>query len=179
MKSIFMLAGAGALALLASGCAPELDQTGLSPEEQRWAADIKANYGAWEVPESVPRSVRRDDISNQTVNAVNAPVDAPAPAVAPVAPVDAPAPAVAPVAPVAEPAPVKDSKAVAPVAAVDNPAPAMPETYTVVKGDTLGAIARKFYGKASAWKRIQDANADLLKGKDLIRPGMKLQIPRP
>ena len=166
MKSIFMLAGAGALALLASGCAPELDQTGLSPEEQRWAADIKANYGAWEVPESVPRSVRRDDISNQTVNAVNAPVDAPAPAVAPVAPV-------------AEPAPVKDSKAVAPVAAVDNPAPAMPETYTVVKGDTLGAIARKFYGKASAWKRIQDANADLLKGKDLIRPGMKLQIPRP
>ena len=166
MKSIFMLAGAGALALLASGCAPELDQTGLSPEEQRWAADIKANYGAWEVPESVPRSVRRDDISNQTVNAVNAPVDAPAPAVAPVAPV-------------AELAPVKDSKAVAPVAAADNPAPAMPETYTVVKGDTLGAIARKFYGKASAWKRIQDANADLLKGKDLIRPGMKLQIPRP
>ena len=49
----------------------------------------------------------------------------------------------------------------------------------LVKGDTLGGIARKYYGRASAWKKIADANADLLKGKTLIRPGMKLQIPRP
>ena len=58
---------------------------------------------------------------------------------------------------------------------------AEPEVYTVVKGDTLGGIARKYYGRASAWTRIQAANKDVLRGKDKtqIRPGMKLQIPRP
>ena len=70
---------------------------------------------------------------------------------------------------------VVNAFAPAPVAA-DN---AAPETYTVVKGDTLGGIARKFYGRASQWVRIQEANKDLLKGKTVIRPGMKLTIPRP
>ena len=160
MKSIFMLAGAGAFALLVSGCAPELDQTGLSPEEQQWAADIKANYGAWNVPESVPRSVRRDDVAAQNTGSAAAAQDDVNTASVPAA--------------AAEPAPVAEPAAVAPA-----PEVAVPEFYTVVKGDTLSAIAQKFYGKASAWKRIQEANADLLKGKDLIRPGMKLQIPRP
>ena len=52
---------------------------------------------------------------------------------------------------------------------------------TMVKGDTLGGIARKFYGRASAWKKIQEANTDRMRGKDktVIVPGMKLQIPRP
>ena len=171
MKSIFLLAGAGAIAFLFAGCAPELDQTGLSPEEKIWAENIKANYGAWEVPESVPRGVRRDDLANtQDVDSQTsaAPVET--------APVSGEA-AVAPVAPVAPaavetPAPVE---AVAPAAAAAE----ADAVYTVAKGDTLGGIARKCYGKASAWKRIADANADILKGKTLIRPGMKLRIPRP
>lgn len=177
MKSIIMLAAAGALTLLVSGCRPELDQSGLSPEEQAWAKNIKANYGAWEVPESVPRSVRRDDLNTAAASTESTlPPAAEAPA--------ADAPAVDPVAPDtrAATAPNAAPEAVAPVVAAEEPAaaaPAAPETYTVVKGDTLGGIARKFYGKASAWKRIQEANADLLKGKTVIRPGMKLQIPRP
>lgn len=178
MKSLFLLAGVGAAGLLLSGCAPELDQTQLSPEEQVWAKTIKANYGAWEVPESVPRSVRRDDLTPAQNDAA---VAGGVPAEVPSAPVEAPA-AVAD----AAPAPVVEA-APAPVAAEANAAVdggaaapvAESEVYTVVKGDTLGGIARKYYGKASVWKRIQDANSDLLKGKTLIRPGMKLQIPRP
>ena len=174
MKSIYLFASASAFALLLCGCAPELDQTGLSPEEQVWAENIKANYGAWEVPESVPRGVRRDDLTSaQSNDAATSETAAPAetapaanePAVAPMAN----EPAVAPVAPAAE-------AVAAPVAA---PAAAESEVYTVAKGDTLGGIALKHYGKASAWKRILDANSDVLKGKTLIRPGMKLQIPRP
>ena len=173
MRSMFLLAGAGAFAMMLCGCAPELDQTGLSPEEKVWAENIKANYGAWEVPESVPRGVRRDDLNNTGNTAPAASADVPAAMDQAAVPVEPVAPAAAnPAAPVA---PV----AAEPVAAVDNPAPAMPESYTVVKGDTLGGIARKYYGRASAWKKIADANADLLKGKTLIRPGMKLQIPRP
>ena len=165
MKSIFLLAGAGAFAFLFAGCAPELDQTGLSPEEKVWAENIKANYGAWQVPESVPRGVRRDDLAN-TQEAGNTPAATQTETVPVAGESVAPAETVAPVAPEA---------AVAPVA----PAEVAPEVYTVAKGDTLGGIARKYYGKASAWKRIADANADVLKGKTLIRPGMKLQIPRP
>ena len=176
MKSIYFFASASAFALLLCGCAPELDQTGLSPEEKVWAENIKANYGAWEVPESVPRGVRRDDLASAQNNDSAASAAAPSEA-APVVN----EPAVAPVAGDA-PAAVATDKSGADQAAVAPAAGAAePEVYTVAKGDTLGGIARKYYGKASAWKRIQEANKDVLKGKDktLIRPGMKLQIPRP
>ena len=199
MKSMVMLATAGAVSLLLAGCAPELDKTQLSPEEQAWAENIKANYGAWQPPESVPRSVRRDDLAaqNQTAPQETAPAAVDAPAVDTQAPVEVPAaPAAETPAAVEVPAaPAAEAPAPAPVPAadpavgnvkddvvpVDAPAPAAAEEYTVVKGDTLGGIARKFYGRASAWKKIQEANADRLRGKNktVIVPGMKLQIPRP
>lgn len=181
MKNVVMLASAGALSLLLAGCAPELDKTQLSPEEQAWAESIKANYGAWQPPESVPRSVRRDDLAAQSQAGAQ---DMLPPAAEAPAAVDVPAaPAVAPVEPVA---PAAETPAVAPVAPAPAPEAVAPTTaaaeeYTVVKGDTLGGIARKFYGRASAWKKIQEANADRMRGKDktVIVPGMKLQIPRP
>ena len=52
------------------------------------------------------------------------------------------------------------------------------QSYTVVKGDTLSAIAQRFYGKASLWKRIHDANRDQISNPDLIRPGQVLRIPK-
>ena len=114
-------------------------------------------------------------VSSASLTASAASADMPTAMDTAAVPVEPVAPAAAnPAAPVAPVAPIA-----AEPAAVDNPAPAMPESYTVVKGDTLGGIARKYYGRASAWPRIAEANADLLKGKTLIRPGMKLQIPRP
>ena len=50
-------------------------------------------------------------------------------------------------------------------------------TYTVVAGDNLSKIAKHFYGSASAWKRIFDANRDQLTDPDRIRPGQVLKIP--
>lgn len=59
------------------------------------------------------------------------------------------------------------------------PAPAAAErSYVVVKGDSLSKIAQKFYGKASAWTRIYEANKDVIKDPDLIHPGQKLRIPQ-
>jgi nucleoid-associated protein YgaU len=49
--------------------------------------------------------------------------------------------------------------------------------YTVKSGDTLSKIAKEFYGDASQWKRIQAANADLIRDPDKIQPGWKLSIP--
>lgn len=59
-----------------------------------------------------------------------------------------------------------------------EPAAAPEETYTVVSGDSLSKIAKRFYGNANDWKRIFEANRDQIKDPDLIRPGQKLRIPK-
>ena len=64
--------------------------------------------------------------------------------------------------------------------AADQAAPQRYDTYVVQKGDSLWSIAAKpeVYGSATRWRRIFDANRDLLKSPDAVRPGMKLKIPR-
>ena len=50
-------------------------------------------------------------------------------------------------------------------------------TYTVVKGDSLSRIAQHQYGDANKWRRIYEANRDLIKDPDLIYPGQSFRIP--
>lgn len=52
-----------------------------------------------------------------------------------------------------------------------------PRTYVVRKGDSLSKIAKEFYGDAKRWKKIFEANRDIISNPDLIRPGQKLVIP--
>ena len=59
-----------------------------------------------------------------------------------------------------------------------EPPPAAVEYYTIVKGDTLGAIAKRFYGKASHYVRIFEANKDIISDPDRIYPGQKIRIPK-
>ena len=56
-------------------------------------------------------------------------------------------------------------------------APGGAKTYVVVKGDSLSKIAQRFYGDAQDWKRIYEANRDLIRDPDLIHPGQELRIP--
>jgi len=56
-------------------------------------------------------------------------------------------------------------------------APAAATTYTVVSGDTLSKIAKKFFGNANRWHEIYDANRDQISNPDLIRVGQVLKIP--
>jgi nucleoid-associated protein YgaU len=51
------------------------------------------------------------------------------------------------------------------------------QRYTVGKGDTLSHIAQRFYGKASRWRAIFDANRDQLDDPDRIQPGQSLRLP--
>ena len=65
-------------------------------------------------------------------------------------------------------------------AAEPEPAPAPPpppaaRTYTVVSGDTLWAIAERFYGDGSKYQVIADASG--ISNPDLIHPGDELTIP--
>ena len=49
--------------------------------------------------------------------------------------------------------------------------------HTVVSGDTLGKIAKKYYGNAMKYPEIFEANKPMLKDPDLIYPGQVLRIP--
>ncbi len=57
--------------------------------------------------------------------------------------------------------------------------PAAPETktYTVQPGDTLSKIAKQFYGSASAYMKIFEANKDKLSDPNKIQVGQVLNIP--
>lgn len=58
------------------------------------------------------------------------------------------------------------------------PAPAASQTYTVIKGDCLWNIAKKFYGKGSKYTVIYNANRGVVGGNpNLIYPGQVLTIP--
>jgi len=58
------------------------------------------------------------------------------------------------------------------------PPPAEDPVHVVEKGESLSKIAQKYYGKASLWTKIHEANKDQIKNPDLIKPGQKLRIPR-
>ncbi|MGF1483779.1 MAG: LysM peptidoglycan-binding domain-containing protein [Opitutales bacterium] len=77
----------------------------------------------------------------------------------------------------------------APAAATPVPQPDFPQTalppggrapaaYEVQTGDTLTGIARIVYGDGNQWRRILEANEDLLPSPNALRPGMRLRIPR-
>lgn len=68
---------------------------------------------------------------------------------------------------------------VAPTAApLSTPAPASKErNHTVASGDTLSGLASRYYGDASKYLKILDANKDVLKNADSLQVGMRLRIP--
>ncbi|PQJ78894.1 LysM peptidoglycan-binding domain-containing protein [Polaribacter porphyrae] len=49
--------------------------------------------------------------------------------------------------------------------------------HTVEKGETLGKIAKHYFGNAMKYKDIFEANTNILKNPDLIHPGQELVIP--
>lgn len=51
------------------------------------------------------------------------------------------------------------------------------KTYTVKKGDTLWAIAAKYYGSGAQYNKIYNANTDKISNPNLIYPGQVFTIP--
>lgn len=80
------------------------------------------------------------------------------------------APAPTPVAAVPTPTP----------AAEPTPAPASPylAEHTCVSGDNLSYISKQYYGTADHWRKIYEANKDIIKDPNTIRIGQVLKIPK-
>ena len=51
------------------------------------------------------------------------------------------------------------------------------EFYEIVSGDTLGGIAKKYYGSAGKYMKIFEANRDIISDPNKIYPGQKIRIP--
>ena len=59
---------------------------------------------------------------------------------------------------------------------VTNPEPEA-QYHDVVRGDTLSAISKKYYGDANKYNAIFEANKPMLSDPNKIYPGQKLRIP--
>ena len=70
-----------------------------------------------------------------------------------------------------------NSEVPAPQTASTAPGQQTGQKYTVQSGDTLSAIAQKFYGKASQYNKIFEANRDQLSDPNHVRAGQELVIP--
>ena len=146
-KALLFTVTGALLALCACSTAPEKKQE-LSQQE-KWEKSIRASYGNWSPAEQSEAIVFSATEPEYEKSAVQQTV--------------APSPVSAVL-----PSPAEQS------AFLKNPPSAV---YTVVKGDTLWGISRKYYGKGWKWREIQDANLDRLKKGTIIHPGLVLVIP--
>jgi len=206
MKTIQMFSMGVALVCVC-GCAPELAHSQNGQEEDLWQQSIRRSYPDNRGPQVAPNAIvdhyspkmaeveaqiqssapAADEAVPVASETAPAAVEAPAavaPAATPAAPAEvsaAPAPAVDPAAAPAEaPAAVAPATPAAPATA-EAAAPAAPageQIYVVQGGDTLGGIARKYYGSARRYDIILKANSNVIKNPQGLRPGMKLVIPQ-
>lgn len=73
---------------------------------------------------------------------------------------------------------LQPAPAAAPAPTAAAPAtPAAPQVHTVVLGDTLGKIARQYYGDANRWPEILAANRNVIANENVLVVGTTLRIP--
>ena len=78
----------------------------------------------------------------------------------------------------ARPSPVKEPPEKRAAPADETPVDAFPKTYVVQDGDTLYKIAIRFYGRASLWSRIRDANRATISTDGRLKTGQKIVLPK-
>ena len=161
--------------LVLSGCGPQLAQSPYGPAEEEWEKYLKKSYPAWTPPKTIPptstgeesqlESVEvKEDIVLDTVQPIVQPEISDEP--------DLLKMNEDPVLSMPEEEPVLMNEVAPPLLAKDA------ELYTVEKGDNLWKIADKVYQSGNKWKRIYEANKDILPEPNKLKPGMQLRIPR-
>ena len=196
-KVLTSVCGGAALLALLAGCDPALAQVGRGSEEELWYKQLKENYRSFEPPPTpAPAVYSRTAAPAGNGTAVVPPADDPEKVVDRAANGEN-----------VKPVPVDDNKAKTDKADGKNTKAAAGEAgkdkavkadakagaeakavkadaknvegrfYVVKAGDTLGSIAKHFYGKASMEDMIFRANSKLLKNRNTLRIGMRLAIP--
>ena len=197
-KFLASVCGGAALVAFLAGCDPHLAQIENGSEEARWYKQLKENYPSFTAPQTPAPAVYNTPNWNNAPRqgAAAAPADDPEKAVdnaaegknvkQEVEELNAPAEKQDKKAEkenkgkegsaVAEPA-VEQSKAAPAPAPAQKQGEAEGKLYVVKAGDTLGGIAKQFYGKASLEDVIFRANSKVLKNRHALTIGMHLVIP--
>jgi len=50
--------------------------------------------------------------------------------------------------------------------------------HTIREGETLSGISREYYGSENKWQKILNANRNVIKDANKLKPGTKLIIPK-
>ena len=193
-KVLASVCGGAVLVVLLAGCDPHLAQIPSGTQEELWYRQLKSNYSSFTPPRN-PAPAAYSPNYNTRQNSPGVPADDPEKAVdsaadgGKVTNLEDPAPQPqkdekAEKKTLQEPAVVQADKkdpAVKDAAKSDGAAAQGSEAegkiYIVKSGDTLGAIAKKFYGKASLDDVIFRANSKVLKDRNTLSIGMRLVIP--
>ena len=197
MKQVWLITGAAVLTALCGCRHTHVDQVKADEGLREWYSEIRSNYGGYRPPRLISpgiageekpagtsaevqtRSAEDQDIPE--IKVADIPVTEPEQKV--VAEVEAKAPetkapetkaADKPVDPVAEKASeVKSGKK-----EIEPPDPTSGDIYVVKNGDTLGALSKRFYGSVRYVNMLQKANSDIVTDPNVLKPGMKLIIPK-
>ncbi len=172
MKLVILMAAASSLILMGA-CAPDLAETPLTPEETQWKGYLQDNYPGWRAPQTVyPTSASAS--SNVATPAATAVEEE-------TAMVSSKSSDGSSSFQMVEEKTYDDGSFMVKDTRVTHSSPsssASSVTYKVQKGDTLTGIAHKHYNKASQWKRIYNANSNVIGNPNKLKPGMVLQIPQ-
>ena len=205
MRKIWSVTASAAVVVLCGCQFTDVDQISASEGRQDWYQDIRANYPGFQPPRLISpgisgqtgpavRNANVDD--NAANNADNGDVEA-----LPVDPVQPAEPAKEPEAKAevkAEAKAEEKTEAKAEVKAeekseaktevkaeekteakkIEPPDPTSSDIYVVQYGDTLGALSKKFYGSVRYVNVLQKANSDIITNANVLKPGMKLIIPK-
>ena len=198
MKKIWSVTAAAAVVVLCGCQHTSVDQVKASDGMNDWYKYIKDNYPGFQPPQLVSPGISGQTAPETAETEKTVPADNTAVApennveAIPVDPVQDNKTEVktetAPVAkeepkanaksePEAKPAANADAKNEA-KPAVEPPDPTSSEIYVVKYGDTLGAISKKFYGSVRYVNLLQKANSDIITNANVLKPGMKLIIPK-
>lgn len=206
MRNIWSVAASVAVVVLCGCQNTHVDQVRAGDGMRDWYDDIKSNYPGFRPPRLISPGVsgqtgpaaRNNAAQTQTAPADNGEVEA-----LPVDPVPVPEekPAAAPAPAGNAPEEVKaDAQPQAPVEVkkedaaeakaevkadaksetkkIEPPDPTSGDIYVVQSGDTLGALSKKFYGSVRYVNMLQKANSDIISNANVLKPGMKLIIPK-
>lgn len=201
MRKIWSVTASAAVVVLCGCQFTDVDQISASEGRQDWYQDIRANYPGFQPPRLISpgisgqtgpavRNANVDD--NAANNADNGDVEA-----LPIDPVQPAEPAKEPEAKTevkaeekteakAEVKAEEKSEAKTEVKAeekteakkIEPPDPTSSDIYVVQYGDTLGALSKKFYGSVRYVNVLQKANSDIITNANVLKPGMKLIIPK-
>ena len=181
------MTGGAALLLLLTGCDPELAQIPAGSQEELWYRHLKDSYFSFAPPQTpAPAAYNRQAAPAPAARNAEKPADDPENAVDRAADGENAAAQNASRESGKEQAEAKsaeaksadgksaDGKSAEAAPAADAPAG---KPYIVKSGDTLGGIAKQFYGKSSLDDVIFRANTKVIKDRNKLVPGMRLVIP--